>query len=93
MNKLTSLKNWALSYLLVVTAVGATLAQNNYKESFRVGDDVLVSVNTTHTNVVFETWNKDVVEVEAFVESEDLSAAEKQEIFEATRKITNQKRH
>ena len=82
MNKLISLKNLALSYLLMVVATGASLAQNNYKESFRVGDDVLVSVNTTHTNVVFETWNQDKVEVEAYIEGEDLSAEEKQEIFD-----------
>ncbi|TDI80182.1 MAG: hypothetical protein E2O83_03340 [Bacteroidetes bacterium] len=57
-------------------------AQSSYKESFNVGDDVLVSVNTSHTNVVFETWNKNIVEVEAFVDDESLSAKEKKEIFD-----------
>ena len=33
--------------------------------------------------MVFETWNKDYVEVEAFVEGENLSAKEKKEIFDS----------
>ena len=41
----------------------------------------MVSVNTSHTNVVFETWNKDIVQVEAFIDDESLSAKEKEEIF------------
>lgn len=51
-------------------------------ESFNVSNDVVVEVNTTHTNVIFETWNKDKVEVEAFIEAEILSKEEKQEILD-----------
>ncbi|MEZ4858784.1 MAG: hypothetical protein R2781_08235 [Flavobacteriaceae bacterium] len=43
---------------------------------------MLVEVNTSYTNVIFETWNKDMVEVEAFVEGKDLSEKEKKEIFD-----------
>ncbi|MBT8255412.1 MAG: hypothetical protein KJO23_02635, partial [Bacteroidia bacterium] len=57
-------------------------AQSTYKESFNVGEDVLVSVNTSHTNVVFETWNKDKVEVEAYIDDKSLSEAEKKKIFD-----------
>lgn len=67
--------------LLICLVTGVTLAQSSYKESFKVGDDVLVSINTSHTNVVFETWNKDVVEVEAFIDDKSLSKKEKEEIF------------
>ena len=66
-----------------VLCVGITNAQSTYKESFSVNDDATVQVNTSHTNVVFETWNKDKVEVEAFVEGENLSEKEKQEIFDS----------
>ncbi|MAM27918.1 MAG: hypothetical protein CMC13_02755 [Flavobacteriaceae bacterium] len=66
-----------------VLCVGITNAQGTYKESFSVNDDATVQVNTSHTNVVFETWNKDKVEVEAFVEGENLSEKEKQEIFDS----------
>ncbi|MDX1462188.1 MAG: hypothetical protein R3359_03960, partial [Marinirhabdus sp.] len=71
---------------LVVTVallcVGLLSAQSSYKESFDVKEGAVVEVNTSHTNVIFETWNKDRVEVEAYVEGESLSEKEKKEIFE-----------
>ena len=57
------------------------VAQDRHKESFNVGSDVLVSVNTSHTDVIFETWSKDRVEVEAYIEGDGLSEKEKKEIF------------
>ncbi|MAN58973.1 MAG: hypothetical protein CMC08_03960 [Flavobacteriaceae bacterium] len=59
----------------------AALAQTSRTESFSVTNDVLVQVNTTHTNVIFETWNKDKVEVEAYIDGEKLSEAEKRDAF------------
>ena len=47
-----------------------------------MSDDVLVSVNTSYTNVIFETWNKDVVEVTAKVDGENLSEKEKKDILD-----------
>lgn len=73
-----------LNILLVALFCAVPLcAQTSRTESFNVSGDVLVQVNTNHTNVVFETWNKDKVEVEAFVEGESLSEAEKKEAFSA----------
>ncbi|PQB03852.1 hypothetical protein BST85_02235 [Aureitalea marina] len=68
--------------VLFLLCTSLIFAQNKYKESFKVGKDALVSVNTSHTDVIIETWNKDVVEVEALVEGEDLTADEKKEIFD-----------
>lgn len=76
--------------LLFKTAVATAIllfttisqAQKEYKETFNVDDDVTVSVNTTHTNIVFETWNRDKVEVEAYIDGEKLSEAEKQDLFD-----------
>jgi len=65
--------------LLLLTAIVA--AQSSYKESFNVGDDAVVSINVSYADVVFETWNKDVVQVEAFIEGKDLSEKDKKEIF------------
>lgn len=56
-------------------------SQNNYVESFNVVDNVEVSVNTSYTNIVFETWNKNKVEVEAYIEGEKLSEKEKQDLM------------
>lgn len=55
--------------------------QQETKQSFDVNDDVVVELNTSHTNIQFETWRKDKVEIEAFVESESLSKEEQEQIF------------
>jgi hypothetical protein len=60
----------------------ALLAQVQETERFDVNNDVVVEVNTSYTNVIFETWNKNVVEVTASVEGEDLTREEKREILD-----------
>ena len=72
-------RNITVVVLLLCTV--SLVAQSKYKETFKVNDDVIVEVNTSYTNVIFETWNKNVVEVEAFVDDENLSKEEKEEIF------------
>ena len=68
--------------LLVLLSVGCSLvAQTRYKENFKASKDMTVQVNTSYTNVIFETWDKDLVEVEAFVDGENLTEKEKKEIF------------
>lgn len=80
MNNLIIWKRKIAIVILLFGTIGL-VAQSKYKETFKVGDDVLVSVNTSHTNVIFETWNKNVVEIEAFVDDENLTEEEKEEIF------------
>ncbi|WP_432409949.1 hypothetical protein [Rasiella sp. SM2506] len=72
----------SLVYVVFVFCTSFVFAQSSYKESFTVGEEAVVFVNTSHTNVIFETWNKDKVEVEAFVEGATLSEKEKKEIFD-----------
>ena len=72
----------SLVYAFFVLCTSFVVAQSSYKESFDVDKNAVVNVNTSHTNVIFETWNKDKVEVEAFVEGATLSEKEKQEIFD-----------
>lgn len=67
----------AVLLLLLLGTVG--YSQKNYVESFNVADDVEVTVNTSYTNIIFETWNKNKVEVEAYIEGEKLSEKEKQD--------------
>jgi len=70
--------------ILLLGVSFTTTAQNKKIESFEVaGDDILISVNTSHTNITFETWNKDKVEVEAYIEGENLTEAEKKQILES----------
>jgi len=75
---------WKRNFLfgILFFSIGIVSAQNKYKESFKASNDMVVEVNTSYTNVIFETWNKDMVEVEAFVEGKELSEKEKKEIFD-----------
>jgi len=74
---------YKLNLILLFLTTGSIIAQKNYKESFKASNDMVVEVNTSHTNVIFETWNKDKVEVEAYITGEHLSNEEKQELFDA----------
>jgi len=65
--------------LLLVATLG--YSQKNYVESFNVSDNVEVSVNTSYTHIIFETWNKNKVEVEAFIEGDNLSEKEKEQLM------------
>ena len=69
---------------LVAVLASSTLlfGQKKHVESFNATNNTLVRVNTSHTNVVFETWNKDKIEVEAFIDGDDLTKEEKQKIFD-----------
>ncbi|OAD92093.1 hypothetical protein A7A78_09200 [Aequorivita soesokkakensis] len=72
-------RNVAVLVLLFIGTLGHS--QKNYVESFNVADDVEVSINTSFTNVVFETWNKNKVEVEAYIDGEKLSEKDKQDLM------------
>ena len=56
---------WALALGLVATG----FSQEKFVESYNAGDDMLVTLKTSYTNVIFETWNKDKVEVIRFYRS------------------------
>ena len=48
-------------------------AQETYtkvSKKFTIGDTAVVSLQTSHTNVIYETWNRDYVLVEAQIKSE-----------------------
>jgi len=47
-------------------------------QSIKVNDDVTVDINTSFCNIELDTWNKDIVEVEAYIDGEKLSQEELQ---------------
>lgn len=74
--------------LLGVLVLGATpgLAQKQPKTftaTFPTKKDVRVVVNTAHTDVQLETWNKNEVLVEGYIEVEGLSEEEASKIFKS----------
>lgn len=48
-------------------------------QSIKVNKDAVVDLNTNYVEIEIDTWNKDVVEVEAYIESEKLSDEELKE--------------
>ena len=70
--------------IIIIAVLWCTVSSiaQSHKESFGVTKDVVIEVNTSHTNVVFETWNKDKVEVEAYIDDKELSAKQKQALLD-----------
>ncbi|WP_027136816.1 hypothetical protein [Gaetbulibacter saemankumensis] len=48
-------------------------------QSINVDKEAVVDLNTSYCNIVFETWNKDVVQIEAYIESDKLSDSDLKE--------------
>lgn len=67
--------------------IGLTLAgsmlfgQNNHKEAFIVKEDVQLVINAKHTDVRFETWNKNKVEITGHISDEISSEKEKEALY------------
>ena len=53
-----------------------------YKETFNVDSDAELNINTSHTDIEFETWNKNQVEITAVVEIEDATDEEAKSYFD-----------
>ena len=68
---------WTFLALLFI-ASGSVFAQSKKEklnERFSVNKDVSIAVDTRYADVIFETWNKNEVSVEAYVEGKDASEA------------------
>lgn len=53
----------------------------NYSERFTVNKDVTIDLNTSHTDVVLETWDKNEVAVEGLIEVEGVTKEEAEKYF------------
>ena len=59
--------------------VGSMMAQQKLtklSQSIKVDKDVILNLNTSNCNIEFDTWSKNVVEIEAYIEGEKLSKDE-----------------
>ncbi len=70
-----------LSFLMFSVTVFAQKESKDYKETFNVNEDVVIDINTSHADIEFETWNKNLVEIEATLEVEGLSKEEAEDYF------------
>ncbi|ULC58541.1 hypothetical protein MBM09_11490 [Flaviramulus sp. BrNp1-15] len=74
-NSIIKMKLFALCFLIT----GGLIAQqklNKVSQSIKVDKDVVIDLNTSHTNIIIDTWNKSTVEIEAYIEGEKLSKEE-----------------
>ncbi|NAS29800.1 hypothetical protein GTQ40_02345 [Flavobacteriaceae bacterium R38] len=74
--------NWLLVFVLGITLSAFGQKQTKKKtESFSVNKDVTIDINTSYTDVIFETWDKNTVSIEATLEFEDATKEEAEEYF------------
>nr|WP_299384306.1 hypothetical protein [Allomuricauda sp.] len=54
-----------------------------YKETFNVGDETVLNIDTKHADIEFETWDRQEVEITAVVELDGATDEEAKEFFES----------
>jgi len=74
--------NFIWSFLLCTTVVFGQKQTKNISESFKVNKDVLVEINTKHSDVAVETWNKNTVSIQGFWEIDGMTKDEASKYFE-----------
>ncbi|MFS4467403.1 hypothetical protein [Maribacter sp. 2210JD10-5] len=72
----------ALGFFTINLGVFAQKQDKTFKESFNVSEDAVLDINTSYTDIEFETWDKDVVEIEATVTLEGATKEEAEAYFE-----------
>ena len=72
-------------FVLCFFTIAGLMAQEKLtkvSQSIKVDKDVTIDLNTSYCNIEFDTWNKNTVEIEAFIEGEDLSKEELEEVLD-----------
>lgn len=81
------MKHKSYKIILIVVAIcclGTTFAQKfdkKFTESFKVNKDVEVAINATNTDINVTSWNKNEVQVDAFIEIVGLTKEEAEKYF------------
>tara|TARA_R110002051_G_scaffold297770_1_gene364294 strand:+ start:549 stop:2012 length:1464 start_codon:yes stop_codon:yes gene_type:complete len=65
-----------ISLFFIVAYSNAQKQSKTFNEDFNVGDNAVLNINTTHTDIEFETWNKNQVAIEVVIEIEGASSKE-----------------
>ncbi len=64
------------------TGVFAQRIEHKASERFAVEEDVVIRLNTSHTAVVFETWDKNTVAIDAYIEGKAITSDNKERLLE-----------
>lgn len=79
--KTNKFKTALLVLLVFSVTVAAQKQSKKYSEKFTVNPDATVEINTSYTDIEFETWNKNTVEVEGYIEVEGVTKEEAEKYF------------
>lgn len=71
-----------LMFLLLATTSVMAQKLTKLTKSVNVTSDVIINLNTSHTNIEVDTWNKDVIEIEAYIDGEKVSKQDLQKALE-----------
>ena len=80
------IKPYKLIVLLTFLSVFSLNAQQKLQkkaQSIKANKDVTLNLDTSYTNIEIDTWNKNEVKVEAYIESSELSKEELQDILDS----------
>lgn len=76
-SKIAVSKTIKILMLCAMTTFGyAQKKANKTSQSIKVSKDVVVDLNTSYVEIEVDTWNKDVVGIEAYIEGEKLTEIE-----------------
>lgn len=65
-----------IGMFLLPMVIWAQSKSKTYTESFNVGEETVLEINTTHTDIAFEAWDKNQVEIIATVTIEEATDQE-----------------
>ncbi len=82
MNKNNQILFKAFLFVLASAACHGQEKAKTYKETFNVGSETVLNIDTSHADIEFETWAKNEVEITAVVELEGATDEEAEAYFE-----------
>lgn len=69
-----------LVLIAIVLLCTKLFSQKKFEESFLVKENVVIELDAAYTNVIFENWKKEKVEVVGIIEGENISDRERKKI-------------
>ncbi len=68
---------------LLALSVSAQQRLEKASQSIKANKDVVINLNTSHTDIEVDTWNKDHIEIETYIESDELTKEELKKALDA----------
>ncbi|WP_452598812.1 hypothetical protein, partial [Pontimicrobium sp. MEBiC01747] len=72
-----------ITICLLTFSLSAQQKLEKASQSIKANKDVVINLNTTHTDIEVDTWNKNYIEVEAYMESDKLTKEQLQKALKA----------